>query len=348
MSGLPNGEEACEESGITDEQTCEDRGCCQWDSGEGRCFSDVGNDPCGAREACGCDAGKEFRMEWSDSGTDEPVCRTECDYAVEDNIVGKCVTRCAAGAALKKISAPPSTPTGKSVPAATAAPSSNPSASEAAIITTCPGEADTTDWDACGCDYDTDGNPEWFDSVYKCAKCPDGAQYQHDESNPQCHTCPPDQARYHEGQCYEEDVDVYRQVMKCNDGGTLTDAVATGDAPATADFIISECSSESFDFCNMDMAQACGCSEGFFASPMDAAGNFIPFSCPDGQYNVNGGYTDTLPDGAGWRCASCPNDMQPEGYPSAVCMGCPSGTLCVDVSVIWMCVLGGVGLRGYV
>ena len=140
--------------------------------------------------------------------------------------------------------------------------------------------------------------------------------------------------------------------MKCDDGGTLTDATATGDAPTTSDLITYECTnSGSVDWCaqSSDEVQAtCGCSEREVngksgTALMNAAGSPAAIiSGPDFcEYHVEGGEpTNTVPDGYDWKCWKCPDGMQvrsqsPSNFSTPTCVGCPSGT---QFAVCMVCV----------
>jgi len=324
VAALPNGEEACEDQGFSQEQ-CESVGCCIWSEDDGgRCWSDVGQVPCYGKQ-CGCADGMSV-----DHWADPPSCRTECNYDVEEWVgenewvVGECVTRCANGGAMKLISAAPSAPLpGESAPTATEAEPLG-----VATITECPGTPGATNLNDCGCrwQYETHGEERWFEDRYKCVKCPDGQQT--------VAVGPYDNRVW---KCYGQDVNENWQVMKCDNGGTLTDATATGVAPTTSDLILSECpKSGSFEACKMDgygMQTACGCADsGSEVDLFDATGKRAFWTSDDGSdcmYIVEGGgRTNTFPDGYGWRCAKCPDGMQvrfPTSFFRPTCMGCPSG-----------------------
>jgi len=266
------------------------------------------------------------------------------------NGASTCLTNGGSGSGYGPGSGSALAPTGVSAPTATSALILGERGSASLpTITDCPGTPGM-DYGACGCDIFTHGEAKEVDCesstagctdgrVFQCFKCPDGAhQWQNfdgadDENRPMCYTCPPDQPEFGDGQCYGIDVATWWQVMKCDDGGTLTDAVAAGGAPTTSNLIVSECPiSGSFDACGMEiheMEAACGCSGSASGSIglFDATGQSASWSgC---TYKVEGGeWTNTVPDGFDWRCGKCPDGMQIE-FPTSLyrptCMGCPPG-----------------------
>jgi len=69
---IPNGEEACEGHDFSQEE-CENVGCCHWNSGDGRCWSDVGQDACvGSQDA------PAYAAVANMDG--DPACMTEEDF----------------------------------------------------------------------------------------------------------------------------------------------------------------------------------------------------------------------------------------------------------------------------
>ena len=241
-------------------------------------------------------------------------------------------------------------PTGVSEPIATPAGWSSASASDP-TITDCPGTPGT-DYEACGCPGEaeevdcesstagcTDGR------VLKCHKCPDGARKSQDGSGViKCYTCPNEDPEFDEDErrCYKEGTMRWSN-MKCDNGGALTDATATGDAPTKSDWILSECAdSGSVNFCTQsraDMETACGCASVQGTSSgidlFDATGKMgvsIDTDSTTGscQYRVreSGEVTSTVPDGYDWKCWKCPDGMELERVPGGTlprCVGCPPG-----------------------
>ena len=254
VSSLPSVAEACEAPGFTNRTTCESVGCCWWDSARGECYSNgPPSSPCAGCEACGC--ADDQQCDWSYSnGRYQPACYTRCSED-EDRINGQCVSRCADGGVSKKISAEPSEATSVSEPAVTvAAPSSVPTMSEPTIIP-CPGLAGAASYESCGCDYQTDGHAQWIDNEYKCVKCPGYSLYGWMGNEPKCVLCPRDESIVWTDppQCYKYAHDISSatfpswQVMKCDDNGAQTDAVATGDAPTLVAQVLTECLPLSWD-----------------------------------------------------------------------------------------------------
>ena len=278
--GRPNGEEACEYQGFTTQGECEKVGCCSWDSGAAMCWSDVGQAQCIGGQECGCTDDQWFDP-WADGSSGG--CRTPCDYETEDEVAGKCVTRCADGA-LKLISAGPTVPSSESEPTATVAtPLGVPS------ITECPGTPGT-DSDACGCDYQVHGDQIEVGCddtiagctngrVYKCFKCPDGEMLSYENSP----------------RCYAQDVDVHWQVIQCDDNGDLENAVATGAVP-TDQRTVSDCPNSGAT----EWSQ-CGCTGDKFPDYVD--GQLKCIECPAPQRRND--------DSA---CYSCPPGEDPFLY----------------------------------
>jgi len=214
--------------------------------------------------------------------------------------VNSCVTRCADGAALKLISAPPSIATGVSKPTVTAAVWSSE-----ATVTDCQGTGHGSE-DDCGC---TDGRPEWSGDRYKCVKCPGGDNRgQVGPNHTKSWKCFPS---VRSNQNNTKLITKWSVIQCESSNGQLTDAVAS-EAPAVSrQPTITDCpnhgwkiiAGQGYDDLN-ELSRECGCSDdqhvGMVFPPKIArafgGGMASPkcFKCPNDAPNFFYSHGDTV------------------------------------------------------
>lgn len=205
-----------------------------------------------------------------------------------------CVTRCADGAALKLISAPPSIATGVSMPTVTAAVWSSE-----ATVTDCQGTGHGSE-DDCSC---TDGSPEWSGDRYKCVKCPEG--FNRGRVGPN-HTMvwkcfPSVRSNQHNTKLITK-----WSVIQCeSSNGQLTDAVASKAPAVSRQPTITDCPNhswqlivQSFEDLN-DLSRQCGCSDDqhvgmVFSQRKGRIASAKCFKCPNDAPNFFYSHGDTV------------------------------------------------------